>query len=361
MGYLNKDEHDLFVSYASSELNPWSTRMIHDLRELVATGLDLRQPHRVDFWMDDGLSGNEPLSEQLRSHAEKSASLLVLMTDWYLKSTWCKDERDWFVQHTRAGHPLFVVRVRPTKDHTWPDAFKDERGRPLIGYDFIGDDQALKVPRGHPTPENSPDSKSYYAALRKLATDIVKHMKTLRHVRRKRNTNRQHGPVLHTTRQAPIGLQEEEAAFLATSRRIFIMAGPRDKALEEEIRQLIEEFNISVFPVTLSSDVERDVNSIVDEQRFLNVLKNCRAIILLAGRVKQLSYLWLDQRILEIEEDISRKLGGVPRYTVIDAPPPPHLKSKSLSILAKSSPSFRDELRSWLDAAFDRNAELPSC
>jgi hypothetical protein len=205
-----------------------------------------------------GARGNRP-----RPEAGLSSRFLVLMTDEYLQSTWCTDERDWFVQQTRAGHPVFVVRVQLTEDHTWPVVFKDGRGYPLRDYDFIGDPK-LQIQKGHPTFEGSPDdSKPYYAELRKLATDIVEHMKTLQRVPRKRSKRR----------YLSNDLQEEQAAFVGAYRRIFIMAGPRDNALKEEIRQLIEEFGISVSPVILSSDVARDVNSIVDENGFLNVLQ----------------------------------------------------------------------------------------
>jgi Asp-tRNA(Asn)/Glu-tRNA(Gln) amidotransferase A subunit family amidase len=129
---------------------------------------------------------------------------------------------------------------------------------------------------------------------------------------------------------------------------VFMMAGPRDKDLEQEIRRLIEEFDVFVFPVVQSSEAARDVSSILDEQRFLEVLKRCGKIIVLAGQAK-LDF-WLEQTIMYIEQDIRRKLGGaIPPYAVIDAPPPPPVNaSKRLSVLLKDSPSFKDELRRWL-------------
>jgi hypothetical protein len=79
-------------------------------------------------------------------------------------------------------------------------------------------------------------------------------------------------------------------------------------------------------------------------------LKRCGKIILLAGQAK--SDFWLDQTILYIEQDIKRKLGALPPYAVIDAPPPPPLSaSKRISVLLKDSPSFKDELQRWLRTA----------
>ena len=87
-------------------------------------------------------------------------------------------------RHGRADAqcpPIFVVRIRSTDAHLWPSVFKDDRGHPLIGYDFVRDveDDNLGVPKGYPRPECAPDSKEYYAALGKLASDLVGQLKAI--------------------------------------------------------------------------------------------------------------------------------------------------------------------------------------
>ena len=119
-------------------LNDWSKRLVDEARKLVAAGLGLRQAKDVDLWMDYKISGNAPLTRQLRDKVEKSGVLLVLMSEWYLESSWCRDELGWFfdaVRQKRANRPVFVVRVRATDHGLWPEVFKDERGHPLVGYD----------------------------------------------------------------------------------------------------------------------------------------------------------------------------------------------------------------------------------
>jgi hypothetical protein len=133
----------------------------------VAAGLGRTHAIDVDLWMDYKISGNAPLTRHLRDKVEKSGVLLVLMSEWYLESRWCRDEVEWFfdaIRQKRANRPVFVVRVRST-DHTlWPDVFKDERGHPLIGYDFVGAEGSnLGLPKGYPSPEDAPDGKKYYA------------------------------------------------------------------------------------------------------------------------------------------------------------------------------------------------------
>jgi hypothetical protein len=171
MGYLSDYEHDIFVSYAHSGLlNDWSKDLVEKTRNLVAGGLGLREAEQVGLWWDYRISGNQPLTDQLRDKAEGSAVLLVLMSEWYLDSSWCRDELKWFlntVQQKRAGRPVFVVRVRATDHSRWPTVFKDERGHPLIGYDFVreAENNALGLPKGYPRPEDAPDSKDYYEVL----------------------------------------------------------------------------------------------------------------------------------------------------------------------------------------------------
>ena len=150
----------------------------------MAAGLGLRQAKDIDLWMDYKISGNAPLTRQLRDKVEKSGVLLVLMSEWYLESSWCRDELGWFfdaVRQKRADRPVFVVRVRATDHSLWPDVFKDERGHPLIGYDFVRDaeDDNLGLPKGYPSPENAPDSKDFYMAVGKLAGDIAAQMRAL--------------------------------------------------------------------------------------------------------------------------------------------------------------------------------------
>jgi hypothetical protein len=48
--------------------------------------------------MDCKLRGNEPFDEQLQSKVAKAALLLVVFSEAYLASTWCRRELELFVQ-----------------------------------------------------------------------------------------------------------------------------------------------------------------------------------------------------------------------------------------------------------------------
>ena len=248
MGYLRQYEHDIFVSYAHAEsLNDWSKRLVDEARKFVAGGLGLRQTKDVDLWMDYKISGNAPLTRQLRDKVEKSGVLLVLMSEWYLESSWCRDELGWFfdaVRQKRADRPVFVVRVRATDHSLWPDVFKDERGHPLVGYDFVRDaeDDSLGLPKGYPSPENAPDSKEFYMAVGKLASDIAAQMRALA-----QSEARPPAP-------AP-ALREKQTR----GERIFLAAAPAEDVddLRDELAGLLRAQGCVVIPENNPLDVDQ--------------------------------------------------------------------------------------------------------
>lgn len=483
MAYLSDFEHDIFVSYAHSEaLNEWSKRLVGDARKYVATGLGMRQAKDVDLWMDYKICGNEPLTRQLQNKVEKSGVLLVLMSEWYLESSWCRDELGWFfhaVRQKRADRPVFVVRVRSTDHSRWPEVFKDERGHPLVGYDFVRDaeDNNLGFPKGFPFPEQAPDGKDYYEALSKLASDIVAQMKALALAKarqpvratglREQATQReriflaaapaedvddlrdelagllraqgclvvpetnpldvdqvheqagewvsncdkfaqvlgsisgswqhdstgfvmyQHelakkhnkpvfvyrAPSLETSRVKKREYREflerfdqDDTGELQTfaervtkvveapspdgdaPRSLFMMASARDETLEREIRRLLAELDISVFPLARSARAGREVASVLDEgSSFLEIIKRCGAILLINGNVKEEDDLWVDGRVADIKFDIQRKLGGRLKCAIVDAPIDPRLESfEDVSVFSCDSPTLKNDLQSWL-------------
>ena len=486
MGYLRQYEHDIFVSYAHAEaLNDWSKRLVDEARNLVAAGLGLRQAKDLDLWMDYKISGNAPLTRQLRDKVEKSGVLLVLMSEWYLKSSWCRDELGWFfdaVRQKRADRPVFVVRVRATDHSLWPDVFKDERGHPLIGYDFVRDveDNNLGLPKGYPSPENAPDSKDFYMAVGKLAGDMAAQIRALAQSEmrpparpidpREKQTQQQRvflaaapaedvddlrdelagllraqgcvvipennpldveqvheqtgewisncdkfvqvlgstsgawrhdeagfvmyqhemakkndkplfvyrAPSLETSRvkkpeyreflerfnQGDTGglesfaeqvakvikVEESPPAGGATPRSVFMMASARDESLEREIRRLLGELDISVFPLARRASGGREVASVLDEgSSFLEIIKRCGAILLINGNVKEEDDLWIDGRVADIKFDIQRKLGGRLKCAIVDAPIEPRLESfDDVSVFPCDSPTLKRDLQGWL-------------
>ena len=157
----NPFRHDIFVSYSHgdvdgsgrSPLKTWSQAFVRELEaELrshpkfgnLAIFLDQHQ-HR-----GQALDPMSPLTQQLRDEIGKTGMLVVLMGPHYLHSTWCGDEREWWLsaQNDLGLDPLgrmAIVKIWPT-DEPWPGALCDERGHPLVGFEFYDPSQGRISP-----------------------------------------------------------------------------------------------------------------------------------------------------------------------------------------------------------------------
>jgi hypothetical protein len=143
------------------------------------------------------------------------------MSDYYLESSWCRDELAWFgedVLSRRAANTVFLVRVQATGDDRWPALLKDERGFALVGYDFVRktEDGAADLPKGWPVPEASTDIKDYYEALAKLGSDMVRQIKLLAQLSSVRTPPADSG-LSRQPREHPVqALGNSEAVYLAS-------------------------------------------------------------------------------------------------------------------------------------------------
>ena len=153
MSYIGPPfEVDIFISYSHGDdgagngyLQPWSAAFARELERELRSDRRFRQSLRIfldsDHRAGAGVDPMVPLTEQLKAEIGSTALLLVLMSPDYLASTWCGDEREWWLsRQTELGMPteerIAVVRVWPTGDDPWPTAFLDSRGQPLVGFPF---------------------------------------------------------------------------------------------------------------------------------------------------------------------------------------------------------------------------------
>ncbi|MFP3647805.1 hypothetical protein [Paraburkholderia sp. SIMBA_054] len=143
--------HDVFISYAHGppskqgpgNLARWSEAFAHALRDEIIVNPRLRKYRQfldIDHEPDSGVDPLAPLTDGLEEHIRGAAILLVLMTQDYLLSQWCRREREsWCAHQPQIGladnDRIAVVRAMPT-DEPWPRELVDVRGEQLPGFAF---------------------------------------------------------------------------------------------------------------------------------------------------------------------------------------------------------------------------------
>ncbi len=144
-------KHDIFVSYShgepdaqgESKLQAWSQQFATELETELRAHEALRE--KLSLYIDRRLDRMAGLTDQLESEVSASAILAVLLTPGYLRSSWCTQEREWWltaqksprVQLAHEGR-VALIRVLPVKggESAWPDLLADTHRVPLLGFNF---------------------------------------------------------------------------------------------------------------------------------------------------------------------------------------------------------------------------------
>jgi len=190
--YLRGFTRDVFVSYAHGPepfagfsgmrtdfISKWTRSFVDDLSSQLDIFLGTKdQKRRVSIWMDPALDGNRPLHEGLKAEIDQSALLLVVMSKFYLESSWCGEELKWFSNHADSKDRIFVVKAFNTPIDQWPVALKPD-GQPLLGFTFYTTEHPddLGKPLGWPQPDET--DKAYWDAIWKLADAMASQLKRI--------------------------------------------------------------------------------------------------------------------------------------------------------------------------------------
>jgi hypothetical protein len=191
MAFLANFECDVFVSYATANNQAiaknapgWVTSFRDVLTPMLDEALDRRGASEV--WMDYKLLGNEPFDDQLRERVAKSEVLLVVLSDAYLKSDWCRRELEIFTEAVRGGRGrIFLVHYDPVSPDRWPTGFG---GLSAEKYRFFHQerDGAICKPLGFPIPNpKNPahDSSRRFSMTATAAGQLVNRHRTAAFVR----------------------------------------------------------------------------------------------------------------------------------------------------------------------------------
>ncbi len=179
MAFVPNCECDVFVSYATANNQEfaknkpgWVTSVRDALKLVLDEGLERRGVSEV--WMDYKLRGNEPFDEQLRDKVSQAAVLLIVLSDAYLKSDWCRRELEIFAEAVgdERGR-IFLLHYEPVSPDCWPQQLQ---GLSSAKYRFFQQerDGAVPKPLGYPIPNPEiPDHLSFYDRLLELRLDLA--------------------------------------------------------------------------------------------------------------------------------------------------------------------------------------------
>ena len=82
-------EHDVFISYATVDDFPtkcgWVSAFVSSLNESLASASGLRDLDRI-WWDRSNIDEEDSLTEQIRTKVQKSACMVVILSQGYSKS-----------------------------------------------------------------------------------------------------------------------------------------------------------------------------------------------------------------------------------------------------------------------------------
>ncbi len=196
MAFVPGFENDIFISYASDnnvevkEGKGWVTHF----RDRLEKEMRCHIGKNFKVWMDgiDIVVGDDFKDKIIRG-IEKSATLLIIMSNAYLNSDWCTMERKAFLEYVNklklsgidgvSGlKRIFIVRFQDVPVSKTPEGLKG-----LHHIDFFRVDDEEKVhPLGWPLLlETDPHYFKYTDKITVLSTDLTEHLKELKTTKEK--------------------------------------------------------------------------------------------------------------------------------------------------------------------------------
>lgn len=184
MAFVPGFKHDVFVSYAHVDDQPspgipdgWVTTLVQGLR--VVLGRKLGRPDSFSLWIDHRLSRHTEVTPELLDIVQGSASLLIVLSQGFVLSDWCRREKNAFLESVRRKigleGPVFVVELDRLEEGERPTELSS-----LLGYRFWVMDREGRPPRllGSPRPDAS--DQRYFDLLNDLGHDIANYLRRRR-------------------------------------------------------------------------------------------------------------------------------------------------------------------------------------
>ncbi len=182
--YIPDHKYNIFVSYAHVN-NQLKNKDNEGWISAFVRRLELKLGERLgndgySLWADKHLSRHTPLTPEIEGCVRSSAIFVVVLSQGYLISPWCKREREvfWDVvqKKPRPDSRIFLVQYEEVKLDDRPSELKE-----LTGYQFWTQDQGSKWPRTLGSPNLSEgDEPVYFGELTGLSIDLTKGLEELK-------------------------------------------------------------------------------------------------------------------------------------------------------------------------------------
>lgn len=245
MPYVPGYDYDVFVSYAHVDNKPmiagdpeseWVSSLIEKLKTLLAQKLG-RDVAKV--WRDPALEGHAPITPEISKAIAASGTLLLILSEGWLASDWCRRELSLFIESLRekggtgaaTSKRIFVVARSDIERERWPDAVRDQPGYTFHAREGSGYSRTLGVPKF------DPDDKIYVRSLDDLSRELASRLKALA----AGNPAGQERAPESPASPAPARADGGPAVYLAEV--------PDDMfELWEQVQRQLKQANIAVFP-----------------------------------------------------------------------------------------------------------------
>jgi|GEM_PF-6375311 len=177
MGYLTQFRHDYFISYAVvDDKKPagvetgWVTNLVRSLDTQLSQ--EIGRDGRLDaFWDRQDLQRNLPLEAKIREALQSTACFVLVLTQGFLESDWCRCELQWFreaaARQQRSDSRIFVVDLGKVEEAQRRQMFAGHLTYPFFEQTETGRRRVLGYPE--PSPKQHP---SYYDAVAALAREM---------------------------------------------------------------------------------------------------------------------------------------------------------------------------------------------
>ena len=179
MGFIPEYEHDIFVSYAHVDDQPfidaatgqeratgWVATFVRHLKNELAQKVG--RADAVSVWLDaHNLRGHHPLNEEIGGRLGRAALFVAILSPGYVASDWCQQEARLYADiGSDRGRRVFVIEKAPLEGDETPESLSGRRA-----YRFWYRDKA-EQPRTFATPLPHPDEIDYFRQIEDLARDL---------------------------------------------------------------------------------------------------------------------------------------------------------------------------------------------